>query len=216
MWTVTFDNAVAVNEGDEITISRGFQSSDSSLIAFTIENLTRGGVYKWNRGGTYAHDKWLKEPVRGFVRNLEVKANVTFELVERMSPTIGAAMRTIRPVLDDELYERTYGKDHDDTAFNAFKVVEERIRVKIGDNEGLTGDTLITAAFNPSTGRLIIGDTENERQSVFLLFKGANGFFRNPVAHKYIDDEDIAAFEVVCLANKLLKLIEKADTRATT
>ena len=106
--------------------------------------------------------------------------------------------------------------DYDDTALNAFKVVEERIRVKIGDDEGLTGDALIAAAFNPATGRLIIGDNENERQSVFLLFKGANGIFRNPVAHKYIDDEDIAAFEVVCLANKLLTLIEKADIRETT
>jgi hypothetical protein len=216
MWTVTFDNASAVNEGEEIRISRGFQTSDSSLIAFTIENLTRGGVYKWNRGGSYAQEKWLKEPVQGFVSNLEVKSKVTFELVERMSPTIGAALRTIKPVIDGELYERTYGKDYDDTALNAFKVVEGRIRIKIEDDEGLTGDALITAAFNPATGILNIGDTENERQSVFLLFKGANGIFRNPVAHRYIDDEDIAAFEVVCLANKLLTLIEKADIKVTT
>jgi uncharacterized protein (TIGR02391 family) len=213
MWTVTFDNAAAVSEGEEIRISEGFRQSDSSLIAFTIENLTRGGVYKWNSGGSYESNRFLKEPIQGFVRNLEVKASVRFELVERMSPTIGLALRTIKPVIDHELYERTYGKDYDDTALNAFKVVEERIRAKIGDEEGLTGDVLITAAFNQATGKLIIGDTENERQSVFLLFKGANGIFRNPVAHKYIDDEDIAAFELVCLANKLLTLIEKADLR---
>lgn len=213
MLNVRFDNAVAVFEGEEIKISRGNWESTSLLTAFTIENLTRGGVYHWNSGGSFQSDKMLKEPIQGFVRNLEVKATTRFELVERMSPTIGAALRTIRPVIDGELFDRTFGKDYDDTALNVFKVVEERIRAKIGDKEGLTGDALITVAFNPATGKLIIGDTENERQSVFLLFKGANGIFRNPVAHKYIDDEDIAAFELVCLANKLLTLTEKAELR---
>jgi len=97
MWTITFDNPVAVFEGEEIRISSGSWTSDSSLIAFTIENLTRGGVYKWNRGGTYEYKKRLKEPIQGYVRNLEVKVSTTFELVERMSPTIGTALRTIRP-----------------------------------------------------------------------------------------------------------------------
>lgn len=213
MWTIKFDNVSAVFEGEEIKITRGVLTTSSTITALTIENITRGGEYKWHSGGTFPSEKFLKEPLQGFVQGLKGRSRVEFQLVERLSPTISQALRTIRPVIDQELYQRTYGKDYDDTAFNAFKVVEERIRNKISNTEGLTGDALITEAFNPITGKLILGDTDNERQSVFLLFKGVNGFFRNPVAHKYIDDEDIAAFELVCLANKLLTLVEKAEFR---
>lgn len=213
MYTITFCKETAAFEGEEIEITRGYWTSDSSIDAKEIKNITRGGIYKCG-GGTYQAGSQIREPLIGFVKDLEIGGyGVRFQLDDKMFPPIGKALRTIRPVLDEELFKRTFGKGYDDTAFNAFKVVEERIRLKIDDKSGLTGKALIDAAFNADKGKLILGDTDDEKTSVYMLFRGANGFFRNPVAHKYIDDEGIAAFEVVCLANKLLSLVEKASIR---
>lgn len=215
MKDVTFGHTCFGFEGDEIRITQGFLTSDTGVDAREVENLTRGGRYRGVRiGGTYKMGSKITEPLVGYVQKLESSDKLSkFQLVDHAVPAIGLALNTVKPLLDEELYNRTFGKNYDDTAFNALKVVEERIREKIGDTTGLVGDSLIDKAFNKDRGDLILADLENERLSVYFLFKGANGIFRNPVAHRYIDDEAIAAFEIVCLANRLISLVEKAESR---
>ncbi|MCB2173478.1 TIGR02391 family protein [archaeon] len=216
MKDVKFSHSSFGYEGDKIRITRGYRTSDSGVDAYEIENLTRGGKYIGGGGGRYQSGSQLRDPLEGFVKNLESRPNhSTFQLVDHAVPAIGLALNTIQPLLDEELYRRVFGKTYDDTAFNALKVVEERIRARIGDKEGLTGNSLIDEAFHKDSGKLILADLDNERLSVYLLFKGANGIFRNPVAHRYIDDEEIAAFEIVCFANRLISLIEKAELRVS-
>lgn len=215
MKDVTFNHTCFGYEGDQISIIKGFRTSDSGVDAFEIMNLTRGGKYiGLGTGKTYQAGNRLSEPLVGYVQNLESRDRQTkFQLVDHAVPAIGLALNTIKPLLDEELYKRTFRKNYDDTAFNALKVVEERIRTRIRDETGLVGNALIDKAFHKDNGDLILADLDNERLSVYLLFKGANGIFRNPVAHRYIDDEEIAAFEIVCFANRLISLVEKAELR---
>ena len=97
----------------------------------------------------------------------------------------------------------------------AFIVVEERLRTLVGQSsEGedpLIGERLITKALNPKNG--ILADeslTSSEREGLYLMFKGAYQFVRNPRAHRIVDENDTQlAVELLYHADLLLRLIPK-------
>ena len=206
-----------ISEGDKIEILRGIKEN-SSIRASTIRNITRGSTYRSRIEGTIMTrmPADITPPIRGYVKNIEFGVNVSFILEERGPPIVSGVLRECKRFLDPKLYERCKGKDYHDVVTNAFPILEDRIRAKIGVDPSYSGKKLIDYACKPNTGKLILGKTGSEQESFYFLFRGANGFLRNPQAHR-IDEEmeesNIEAFEIICMVDLLLRLVEKAELR---
>ena len=128
--------------------------------------------------------------------------------------------------LDPELSKRcrSLWPSHAETAvFEAFRIVEERLRALVGESsEGedpLIGEKLITRALNPKNGILIDTSlTSSEREGLYLMFKGAYQFVRNPRAHRIVEENDSQlAVELLYHADLLLRLLpNRPPTRSRT
>ena len=123
--------------------------------------------------------------------------------------------------LDPEISKRCRHlctEDPETAVFLAFKIVEDRLRALVSssndDEEELTGGKLIARALNPNGGILTDGSlSPSEREGVFLMFKGAYMFVRNPRAHRIVDDEDgQQTVEFIYLADLLLRILPKTPS----
>lgn len=128
---------------------------------------------------------------------------------------IGISRIASRPAdLDKQLVERCTHKDYHDTVTNAFALLEDKMRSKLGIGREYSGEELIPLTFNPEKGRLTLGATSAERQGIYLLFRGAFSFLRNPPSHTLsVDEGRNAALKVAYMVDLLIKLVDKADLR---
>lgn len=209
-----------VFQGDEIEILRGIEYDISygyEVRATVVRNKTRGITSRSRVEGIMMtkspHD--FQPPIHGYVKNIEVRENTYFELVEKAPPIISGIIRECAKFIDPKLYERCKDKDYHDVVTNAFTVLEDKIRAKIGVGASYSGIRLIDYAFNPNTGKLTLGETESERESFYLIFRGSLGFLRNPPSHRFTEDEsNIEAFEIICMVDLLLRIVDKAILRS--
>lgn len=127
--------------------------------------------------------------------------------------------------LDNEISKRCrklYPLNREESVFVAFKVVEERLRALMSksndDEEDLTANRLITKALNPTSG--ILTDKElspSEREGMYLMFKGAFQFVRNPRAHRIIDNQDEQhSIELMHLADLLLRILPDSASQGNS
>lgn len=106
---------------------------------------------------------------------------------------------------------------YDTAVFEAFKLVEIRVR-EIGDfpNE-LVGVSLMREAFKVEKGPLQnFSLPKAEQESISHLFSGAIGLYKNPHSHRKVKLEFKNAFEMVLLASHLLgklDLIEEKNNK---
>jgi uncharacterized protein (TIGR02391 family) len=106
------------------------------------------------------------------------------------------------------------GGQYDTAVFQAFKLVEVRVR-QIGlypaDDIGVP---LMRKAFHSTTGNLTDpADTPGERDALRELFVGAIGTFKNPGSHRIVKFEPAEAAEAVYLANTLLRMLARIENR---
>lgn len=132
---------------------------------------------------------------------------------------------TPRPVfdfLDAELAERCHSLYPDNVGSavrEAYILVEERLRALIGRSsageETLSGQNLLNEALHPERG--ILTDRSlprSERDGLFLMFKGAHMYVRNPRAHRFVDEKDPQrAIEFIYLADLLLRILPADQAR---
>jgi len=135
------------------------------------------------------------------------------EIVAGLESATGASTITTQPTdIDRQLIERCAHKDYHDTVTNAFPLLEDRMRSKLDVGREYSGDQLVNLAFNPDSGRLSLGTTSPEKQGIYLLFKGAFSFLRNPPSHTLgVDEGRNAALKIITLIDLLIKLVDKAD-----
>jgi len=155
-------------------------------------------------------------PIHGYAKNIEISGNaMSFELEEKAPPIVSGILRECAKFIDQQLYERCKDKDYHDVVTNAFPILEDRIRAKVGVDPSYSGRKLIDYAFNPKTGKLTLGETESEREAFYFIFRGALGFLRNPPSHRLTEDEsNIEAFEIICMVDLLLWFVDKAKLRS--
>jgi len=153
---------------------------------------------------------------------LALKASDKLSFAEKLNDTVadlenatGVSLITSRPTdLDKHLVEKCAYKDYHDTVTNAFALLEDKMRSKLGVGREYFGDDLITLAFSPEKGRLTLGATSAERQGTCLLFRGAFSFLRNPPSHTLgVDEGRNAALKVTHMVDLLIKLVDSADLR---
>ncbi len=120
-----------------------------------------------------------------------------------------------RTELDPELILRCskllVDRHYDEAVVNAFKVLDQRIRLATGEPPELYGEALINRSFSPDKGKLSKGLTLNEKKGLRNLISGANAFFRNPSAHRFVDYDQVTAETVIVLVNFFLRMIEAAQ-----
>jgi len=209
------DGNLQVFAGDEIEILRGIGERESGQVTATkIHNKTRGTVTTSSVEGVLMtrmpHD--FTPPICGYAKNIEIRgSSISFDLEERAPPIVSGILRECAKFIDPKLYERCKDKDYHDVVTNAFPILEDRIRAKIGVDASYSGRKLIDYAFNPKTGKLTLGETESEREALYFIFQGALGFLRNPPSHRLTEEEsNIETFEIICMVDLLLRIVDKA------
>lgn len=116
--------------------------------------------------------------------------------------------------LDVELAEKvihlfTRG-DYDTAIFQAYKIVEVRVRDLASFSEATYGTDLMREAFNPARGPLSDpGRPRAEREATAHLFAGAIGLFKNPSSHRNVRSVPEATAELIYFANYLLRLLDR-------
>jgi len=155
-------------------------------------------------------------PIQGYAKNIEMRRGaVSFDLEEKAPPIVSSILRECAKFIDPKLYERCKDKDYHDVITNAFPILEDRIRAKIGVGPSYSGKTLIDYAFHYNTGKLILGETSSEREALYFIFRGAIGFLRNPPSHRLTGEEsNIETFETICMVDLLLRIVDKAKLRS--
>jgi uncharacterized protein (TIGR02391 family) len=100
---------------------------------------------------------------------------------------------------------------YDEAVVNAFKVLDHRIRAACAEAPDVYGEELINRAFAPDKGKLSQGLVESERRGLRNLVSGANAFFRNPSAHRFVNYDQATAETVIVLVSLLLKMMETSS-----
>jgi len=219
---VTWDANLQISKGDEIEITRGIGNRESGNIrASRMRNITTGRDERSHIEGVLmtTMPKDIIPPLRGIVQEIHASSSATvFELVEGigvLEVNLAKLSKEIEPYLDKELVEKCIHKeDVEDVITSGFRILEERIRVKIGASPSCHGVDLIDEAFNPSKGKLVFGKTQTEQLGLFLLFRGSFLLFRNPPSHRFVGEyTEFEVFEIVTLVNLLLSILDKCQPR---
>jgi len=148
----------------------------------------------------------------------EQKKQLSFKLnsvCRDIEAIVGVSKTATKPTdLDSELLEKCMNKNYHDTVSNAFPILEDKIRQKLNVSRDYHGSDLIDLAFNPGKGRLILGETNAEKEGIYFLFKGALMFIRNPPAHTQSGEEDRnSALKILHMVDFLIKMVDKAKLR---
>jgi hypothetical protein len=207
-----------VSEGDEVEIISGIRGEDH-VRASVIRNRTRGTMFNIQTdlsvfGGTVQS---INPPLRGFARSVLVHSQGTFFMLEEKAPPIiPAIFKASIKFLDPKLVERCKDKGYNDVLTNALSVLEEAIRARLSVDASYAGLQLMDYAFHPTSGKLILGETESERQSLYLVFKGLASFLGNPQKSglpEESDERSIEAYEIICVTDLLMRIMGKAQLR---
>ncbi|MFB8210601.1 TIGR02391 family protein [Streptomyces sp. NPDC056010] len=122
---------------------------------------------------------------------------------------------SLDPVLEQKVRPIFNLGDYESACFAAMKTVEVEVRAAAGLDNSVLGVDLMRRAFKPDGG--LLADTEahkGEQQALMELFAGSIGAFKNPASHRTVHfDDPVEAAEVVQLADLLLRLLRRAQSR---
>lgn len=217
---VTWDSGFQISKGDEVEILRGIVDQAGNIRATLMRNKTTGRKERsrLERITMTVRPTDIQPPIRGIVGDVEALSNETrFDLVigaGLIEVGLGSLLQEASKFLDDKIVDKCiHKKDAEDILTSAFRILEERIREKIGASPERHGIDLINEAFHYETGKLVFGETEAEREGLFLLFRSSFLFLRNPPSHRFVQYSEFEIFEMVCLVNLLLDILDKSQVR---
>jgi uncharacterized protein (TIGR02391 family) len=117
----------------------------------------------------------------------------------------------VHPLIVRKSFNLLNDSQFESAVFQAFKIIETRIREKINADPEDVGVKLIRKAFHPENGPLTDYDLPRaEREAFCNYIAGAFGYYKNPCSHRDIEMDFISAFERIVIASNLLKVIEKS------
>lgn len=219
---VTWYGPLQMSEGDEIEITRGIGGGDA-ICASKLKNITNGRT-ETNSDMEHTLDiampKDIKPSIHGIVKEVHASSSATLiiliEGVGMLEVGLSKLVKEANNFLDKEIVEKCiHKKEAEDIVTSAFRILEERIRRKIGAGYDRSGVGLIDDAFNPKIGKLVLGKTNAEQEGLFHLYRGSIAFLRNPPSHRFVDDyTEFQILEIVFHVNLLLNLLEKSTFRS--
>lgn len=218
---ITWDSGLQVSKGDEVEILRGIVFNEDNIRASLMKNITSGREERSSIEGVLdtRMPTDIVPPIKGIVQEIEARSNETkFDIVVGVGVIevgLGRLLKEASKFLDKDIVEKCiHKKDAEDIVTSAFRILEERIRAKIGASHECHGADLMKEAYHPKTGKLVFGKTEAEREGLFHLFRSSILFLRNPPSHRFIREySEFEIFEMVSLVNLLLNILEKSQVR---
>jgi len=218
---VRWDSGLQISRGDEIEILRGIVYGENQIRASVMRNLTTGREERSRIEGILMTrmPADLQPPIKGVVQSVMARADETeFELVKGVGIIevgLGRLLPEAKKFLDKDIVEKCITKrDAEDVITSAFRILEERIRTRIGATPERHGVDLVEEAFHPQTGKLAFGKTTAEREGLFHLFRSSILFLRNPPSHRFVKEySEFEIFEIVCFVNLLLNILEKSQLK---
>jgi uncharacterized protein (TIGR02391 family) len=98
----------------------------------------------------------------------------------------------------------------------AMRTVEERVRELAGASDADYGASLMQKSFGPGGKLRDSKMVKSEADSEMFVFRGAIGYFKNPVSHRQVHYEDATeASETVLFADLLLRILDRIEARSS-
>lgn len=177
--------------------------------------LTHEAIQELRNSGIIVQDSTQREDV------FQILAAKGKEIVEKQQDPDIFALRLEEVLKNQELLFKCLGpfndQDYELAVFKAFKFVEESVRAKAGLTESDIGVNLISKAFSPNKGKLVIPACVSpaELEGVHSLFRGAIAFFKNPSSHRTVNYENrLVAIQAIVVAELLLNILSTAKLRS--
>lgn len=118
------------------------------------------------------------------------------------------------PALEEKVRPIFNLGDYETACFAAMKAVEVEVRSASGLDSSLVGVDLMRQAFKPGGPLADPAAHGGEVVALMELFAGSIGAFKNPASHRTVHfDDPVEAAEVVQLADLLLRLLRRAQSR---
>jgi hypothetical protein len=96
-----------------------------------------------------------------------LNADKLYSICNQVESFVGTAGISSRPRdLDKDLRRNCLNKNYRDTANNAFPLIEDKLRAKLGVGLEYSGNKLLDYAFNTTSGKLKIGETLIEKNCI--------------------------------------------------
>lgn len=151
-----------------------------------------------------------------------VKANATIraleEQVQALKQEIDRVPTLIEDVTDEGLQRRLGRLENsqlDTIIREAGVVLEDRLRQTVGPaGIGQYGKDLVEIAFKPGKGVLQFSEHPAEQEGVFMLYRGAMQFIRNPPMHNLIEYQSSTAQILLKLIDMLLRLLAEKQVQS--
>ncbi|WP_418002725.1 TIGR02391 family protein [Mycobacterium sp. PDNC021] len=125
----------------------------------------------------------------------------------------------LHPLVSASSGSQIASRHYDDAVFNAFKVIEDRVKTLTGHAD--IGKRLMTAVFNEQNPQLDVtsdradaSQKADEREGFKFLFMGGAQALRNTRGHgpSLLTDEQ-EAMEMLATASLLMRALDRADAR---
>jgi uncharacterized protein (TIGR02391 family) len=148
-------------------------------------------------------DKTLPEDlIRDLAKRIEAQP-------ERSEQPFRMRFEWLHPKITQGCYGPFEMGEFDDTIFNAMKIVEEEVRVKISADAMDTGVGLISKAMNPQSPILSFSQVKAEQEAAHSFYRGAIGIFTTPLGLRLMDSSDpVNSFECLALGSLLMRMLD--------
>ena len=214
LWEIQYGNMKGHSHGVDSIVPKWINDYYQIELESTEIQLVCDAVQELKASNLITRDS------RQYSDNFVVLTESGKEVVEKQKDPDIFGLRLEQVVKNGELLSRCLGhftsEEYEDSVFNAFKLVEEKVRNKAGLGAGDLGVDLMTKALHPRTGKLVIPTCKlpPEQEGVYNLFKGAIAFYKNPSSHRsVVYDNRLSVIRVIALAELLLGILEKAELR---
>lgn len=183
------DYARALDEGWAWLVRQGLIAEDSN-----------------RRGGQ-------KDLIYFFVTRLGWQVNKREDARQQLKATARLDM-DLHPRIADRVRTQFLLGEHDGAVLVAMREVEVRVRELVGGSDSDLGTVLMKEAFKRG-GPLHDSEMDKgEADATMALFWGALGVFKNPVSHRNVQyDDPTMASEVILLADLLLRILDRTESR---
>ncbi len=185
----------------------GYQPVRFSRIKYKASPETHIDIRQYQRGYDDGGEEAFYPTKKGF-RFLEREFNRVIREYTLLPKTY------VHPDIIKKSFSLLENGEFESAVFQAFKIIETKIRKLIEADNDEIGTRLIRRAFHPDTGPLTDNQLPKaERESFVNYLAGAFGFYKNPCSHRDIEMDFISAFDRIVVASDLLKKIDDAAKR---
>ncbi len=185
----------------------------------SVRHLYSGSLFTHRRLSEREYQDGISDGIKEAIAKLE-SINLDFQekLEDAGEDSSARAIRAyegleLQPEIEKAAGQLFHNGHYSNAVEDAVKALTEIVRAKSGVNDD--GDSLMRKVFSVNNPILKINQLadesdKSEQRGCMELFSGAVAAFRNPRAHKIIEDEPERALEIIAFVSLLAKLVDES------